>query len=45
MVVGDFVKFRSDESILLDIFLINISDENFICYIEIVNFDGEINLK
>lgn len=45
MVVGDFVKLRSDESIPSDILLINTSDENSICHIETANLDGETNLK
>ena len=45
MVVGDFVKLRSDESIPSDILLINTSDENSICHIETSNLDGETNLK
>lgn len=45
VVVGDFVKLRSDESIPSDILLINTSDENSICHIETANLDGETNLK
>ena len=45
MVVGDFVKLRSDESIPSDILLINTSDGNSICHIETANLDGETNLK
>lgn len=45
VVVGDFVKLRSDESIPADILLLNTSDMNSVCHIETANLDGETNLK
>ncbi|KAJ7386092.1 putative phospholipid-transporting ATPase VB [Desmophyllum pertusum] len=45
VVVGDFVKLRSDESIPSDILLLNTSDANSVCHIETSNLDGETNLK
>lgn len=45
VVVGDFVRLRSDESVPSDILLLNTSDDNSICHIETANLDGETNLK
>lgn len=45
VVVGDFVKLRSDESIPADILLLDTSDANSVCHIETANLDGETNLK
>ena len=45
VVVGDFVKLKSDESIPADILLLNTSDANSVCHIETANLDGETNLK
>lgn len=45
VVVGDFVKLKSDESIPADILLLTTSDANSVCHIETANLDGETNLK
>lgn len=43
--VGDVVKVYKDEYFLVDLFFFLLSYEDGICYVEILNFDGETNLK
>lgn len=43
--VGDIVQVLDDEEIFCDFVVLFCDDLDGICYIIIVNFDGEINFK
>lgn len=45
LVVGDFVCIYNDDEFLVDIIIFVILDFDGVCYVEIKNLDGEINLK
>lgn len=43
--VGDFVRVKDGDYFFFDLFLILFIGFDGICYVEIMNLDGEINLK
>ena len=45
LVVGDYIQLECDEVIPADIFLLQSSDREGICYVQTSNLDGETNLK